>query len=127
MIMNIETFREYCLSFKGAEDKLPFKKATSEYDSNLMTFSVMDKWFCFVNIDIFDFCDLKCDPDESVELQEKYKGITPGYHMNKKHWISVYFNKDVPDVKIKELVKKSYELVVAGLTKKEQEELAAMK
>ena len=125
--MNIEIFREYCLSFKGAEDKLPFKKATSEYDSHLMTFSVMDKWFCFVNMDVFDFCDLKCDPDESVALQEKYKGVTPGYHMNKKHWISVYFNKDVPDAKIKELVKKSYELVVAGLTIKEQEQLATMK
>jgi predicted DNA-binding protein (MmcQ/YjbR family) len=82
--MNIESFWEYCLSFKGAEDKLPFKKATSEYDSSLMVFSVMDKWFCFVNIDVFDFCNLKCDPDESVELREKYKGITPGYHMNKK-------------------------------------------
>ena len=92
-----------------------------------MTFSVMDKWFCFVNIDAFDFCDLKCAPDESVELQEKYNGIKPGYHMNKKHWISVYFNKDVPDSKIKELVEKSYELVVAGLTKKEQDELAIMK
>ena len=125
--MNIESFREYCLSFKGAEDKLPFKKSSSDYDSNLMVFSVMNKWFCFVNIDMFDFCDLKCDPDESVELQEQYEGIAPGYHMNKKHWISVYFNKDVPDAKIKELVQRSYELVVAGLTKKEQEELIAMK
>lgn len=125
--MNIETFRDYCLSYKGTKDKLPFKKSSSEYDSNLMTFSVMGKWFCFVNIDAFDFCDLKCDPDESVELQEKYNGIKPGYHMNKKHWISIYFNKDVPDSKIKELVEKSYELVVAGLTKKEQDELAIMK
>lgn len=125
--MNIDSFRECCLSFKAAEEKLPFKKATSQYDSNLLVFSVMDKWFGFVNIETFDFCDLKCDPDESLELQEKYKGITPGYHMNKKHWISVYFNNDVPDAKIKELVKKSYDLVCGGLTKKEKQELANLK
>ncbi|GGF22746.1 MmcQ/YjbR family DNA-binding protein [Flavobacterium limi] len=125
--MNIESFREYCLSLKGAKEKLPFKKATSEYDSNLLVFTVMDKWYGFVNVDTFDFCDLKCDPEDSLELQEKYSGITPGYHMNKKHWISVYFNKDVPNAKIKELVKKSYNLVVDGLTKKEKEGLAALK
>lgn len=102
---------------------MPFSKAGSEYDKNLMTFSVMDKWFCFVNVDVFDFCDLKCDPEESKELQEQYQGITPGYHMNKEHWISVHFNKDVPDSKIKELVKNSYDLIVAGLTKKQREEL----
>lgn len=43
--------------------------------------------------------------------------------MNKKYWISVYFNQDVPDEKIKELVSKSYEIVVKSLTKKEREML----
>ena len=44
--------------------------------------------------------------------------------MNKKHWISVYFNQDVPDETIKELVNKSYDIVVKSLTKKERESLA---
>ena len=83
--MNIETFRKYCLSFNGAKEKLPFGKAHSKYDQELLVFYVEDKWFCFVNIEKFDFCDLKCDPEESVELQTKYIGIKPGYHMNKKH------------------------------------------
>ena len=43
--------------------------------------------------------------------------------MNKKHWISVYFNQDVPDKEIKELVKKSYDIIVRSLTKKEREAL----
>jgi predicted DNA-binding protein (MmcQ/YjbR family) len=46
--------------------------------------------------------------------------------MNKKHWISIYFNQDVPDSKILELVNKSYDLVVRGLTKKQREELKNM-
>ncbi len=121
--MNIEDFRAYCLSFKGAHEKMPFDKATSKYDHNLLVFCVLDKWFCFVNIDVFDFCDIKCVPEQVEELQERYEGIRPGYHMNKKHWISVYFNRNVPDSKIKELVRQSYDLVVASLTKKQREAL----
>jgi predicted DNA-binding protein (MmcQ/YjbR family) len=124
--MDIENFRDYCLSFKGAKEKLPFKKATSDYDSNLLVFSVVDKWFCFVNIEVLDFCNLKCNPNESLELQEKYDGINSGYHMNKKHWISVYFNKDVPDSKIKELIKISYELVVKKLKRDDRERLGLL-
>jgi predicted DNA-binding protein (MmcQ/YjbR family) len=119
--MNIESFRDYCLSLTGAHDNLPFQKANTEYDRNILVFSVIDKWFCFVNVDNFDFCNLKCNPEESLMLQEQYKGITHGYHMNKKHWISVYFNSDIPDVKIKELVDKSYNLVVKSLPAKKQE------
>lgn len=121
--MNIEDFRTYCLSFKGVYDNMPFEKATSEYDRNLLVFYIADKWFCFVNVDVFDFCNIKCNSEQIEELQDIYEGIKPGYHMNKKHWISVYFNEDVPDKTIKELVKQSYDLVVASLSKKEREAL----
>lgn len=124
--MNIEDFRAYCLSFKGVHEKMPFEKATSDYDRNLLVFYVVEKWFCFVNIDVFDFCNIKCDPQQIEDLQERYEGITPGYHMNKKHWISVYFNKDVAEGIIKELVKQSYDMVVASLSKKEKEAVEAM-
>lgn len=123
--MNIEDFRKYCLSFRGVHEKMPFDKATSEYDRNLLVFCVADKWFCFVNIDVFDFCNLKCRPEQTEDLRDKYEGIRPGYHMNKRHWISVYFDSDVPDERIKELVKQSYEIVMASLSKKEKEALQA--
>lgn len=124
--MNIEEFRTYCLSFQGVHEKLPFGKATSEYDRNLLVFYVLDKWFCFVNIDQFDFCDIKCPSEQIAELEARYEGVKPGYHMNKQHWISVYFNRDVPDEKIKELVRQSYETVVAELPKKELARLQDM-
>lgn len=124
-IMNIEDFRKYCLSFRGVHEKMPFDKATSEYDRNLLVFCVAGKWFCFVNIDVFDFCNLKCRPEQTEDLRDKYEGIRPGYHMNKRHWISVYFDSDVPDETIKELVKQSYDIVVASLSKKEKEALQA--
>ena len=102
--MNIEDFREYCMSFKGVHEKMPFPNVADKYSRDVICFYVADKWFCFVNIELFDFCCIKCDPDESGELQTSYIGIKPGWHMNKKYWISVYFNQDVPDGKIKELV-----------------------
>ena len=107
--MNIEEFREYCLSFKGVHEKMPFPNVPDQYSRDVLCFYVADKWFCFVNIEIFDFCCIKCNPDESGELQTEYAGIKPGWHMNKKYWISVYFNQDVSDDKIKELVSKSYD------------------
>lgn len=121
--MNIEDFRDYCLSFKGVTEKMPFGKVASEYGRNLLVFSVFDKWFCFVNVEVFDFCDIKCNPEQIGELQERYDGIRSGYHMNKKHWISVCFNQDVPDSKILELVRQSYDIVAASLTRKQREEL----
>nr|MBP9482503.1 MmcQ/YjbR family DNA-binding protein [Parabacteroides sp.] len=103
--------------------KMPFPNVPDKYSRDVLCFYVADKWFCFVNIEIFDFCCIKCNPDESGELQTEYTGIRPGWHMNKKYWISVYFNQDVPDEKIKELVSNSYDIVVKSLTKKEREML----
>ena len=114
---NIEDFRGFCLSFKGVEEKFPF-------DANTLVFYVMNKMFCLVNIETFDYCNLKCNPEESLELRVDYEGINPGWHMNKRHWNSVSFHSDVPAYKIKELVVKSYDLVVQGLTKSDQKRLA---
>lgn len=116
--MNIEEFRTYCLSFPGACDKMPFDKAASEYDRELLVFCVRDKWFCFVHIREFDFCCLKCDPDEAIDLRDRYEGIEPGYHMNKRHWINVRFDRDVPDSEIRRLVRRSYELVTGRSDRK---------
>lgn len=122
-IMNIEEFREYCLSLNGVYEKMPFPNVADRYSRDVLCFYVGGKWFCFVNIEVFDFCCIKCDPDDSGELQARYAGITPGWHMNKKYWISVYFGRDVPDEKIRELVRRSYDVVFRSLSKKEKESM----
>jgi len=116
--MNVEEFRDYCLSLKGTTEKMPWRDP--EY-SSVLVFEVGGKWFGFVDIDRFEFCNLKCDPDISLELQARYEGVTPGWHMNKKHWISVRFGRDVPDAVIKELVAAAHDLVFAKLPKKLRE------
>lgn len=104
--MNIEDFRRYCLSLPGVHDDFAFGKATSEYDRNLLVFYVVDKWFCFVNAEAFDFCTIRCAPEEIPVLIDRYEGITPGWHMDKHHWISVRFDGDIPAEEILDLVKK---------------------
>lgn len=120
--MNIEEFRKYCLSLPGATEKMPW--SDPRYAS-LIVFSVGEKWFGLVDIDAFDYCNLKCDPEKSDELRARYDGIMPGWHMNKRHWISVYFHSDVPERLIKQLVSESYHTVFSSLSKKEQQRILA--
>lgn len=67
------------------------------------------------------FLNLKCDPDHSVELRDIFDGILPGYHMNKKHWISVLLDGSVPSGEIQRLIDVSYSIVVQGLKKSERD------
>ena len=66
-----------------------------------------------------------CDafPNAFRNSCERYEGIGPGWHMNKRHWISVRFDSDVPESLLRELVAQSYELAKMHLTKKQQAEL----
>lgn len=108
--MTVDEYRTYCLSFKGATEDLPF-------DENTLAFKVKGKIFALTDIDLFDSINLKCDPEEAIELRERYEGITPGYHMNKRHWITVRTDGSVPSRLIYELTEKSYKLVVGKLPK----------
>ena len=122
--MNIEEFRTYCLSLPAAEEAMPWATGKNEYNRGLLCFSVADKWFCVVHIDEFEFCLLKCPPEKTEELRACYDGIRPGWHMNKKYWNSVYFDSDVPEKTILEMVRLSYDTVIAKLPKSIRENLA---
>ena len=78
--------------------------------------------FCLCDIDLFESVNLKCDPQKAINLREKFAGINPGYHMNKKHWNTVDINKDVPDSLILKMIDESYLLVLKSLPKKVQRE-----
>ncbi|WP_392420180.1 MmcQ/YjbR family DNA-binding protein [Capnocytophaga canis] len=114
--MNIEELREFCLSLKASEESFPF-------DGNILVFSIKGKMFCLVNITKYEFINIKCDPEEAVELREQYAEVTPGWHMNKKHWNSVQINGKISDKLLRKWIFNSYELVVKRLPKKVQEEL----
>lgn len=115
--MNIEELRDYCLSMKGAEEKMPF-------DNKTLVFSVKGKMFCATDVEDYELINLKCNPEEAILLREKYEDVIPGYYMNKKHWNSIKTNGSISDTLLEEWIRNSYNLVVATLPKKVQKELA---
>ena len=117
--MDLESFRDYCLSKKGVTEELPF-------DDTALVFKVMGKMFAICNLEKFEGASLKCDPERALELREEYDEIQGAYHFNKKHWNSVKANGRVGDQLFMELIDHSYELVVSKLTKKDKELLRAM-
>ena len=60
---------------------------------------------------------LKCDPVLAVALRETYAAVTPGYHLNKRHWNSVALDGSVPQDVLAEWIEDSYELAMAGLSR----------
>ena len=108
--MNIEEFREYCLSLKGVHEKMPFPNVPNKYSQDVLCFYVASKWFCFVNIEVFDFCCIKCDPDWSGELQARYMGIRPGWHMNKKNWYTIILDGRIQTEEVCTRIDESYRL-----------------
>jgi len=119
--MNIEELRDYCIAKRGTTEETPFGPDT-------LVFKVMGKVFLLVGLDQVDDLtfNVKCDPEYAVELREKYEHtVKPGYHMNKKHWNTVYANRQLPDAELFRLIQHSYDLIVQGLPKKIREELAS--
>ncbi len=114
--MNIEDFREYCIKKKGVTEELPF-------GPDNLVFKVMGKIFSITSIEHFASINLKCDPEEAIQLREKYNSVIPGYHMNKKHWNTVLMDGSISDKLITQWIDNSYELVVNSLTKDQKKEL----
>ncbi|MFP4366304.1 MAG: MmcQ/YjbR family DNA-binding protein [Bacteroidales bacterium] len=107
--MDIEQLREYCLSKKAVSEEFPFDDVT-------LVFKVMGKIFALVGLDGDLSVNLKCDPAKALELRERYPAVQPGYHMNKKHWNTVYIDGSMKDDLIRRLIDHSYDMVVAGLS-----------
>lgn len=119
--MNIEDLYTYCLNKKGSEETLPFDEST-------VVFKVGGKMFALLPTDAEDpFINLKCDPDYAIELRDSYECITAGYHMNKKHWNSIYYTRGEIDVALVfKMIDASYDLIYTSLPKKIKAEIDAL-
>ncbi len=113
--MNIEEFQAYCLSKKGIEECFPFDEVT-------LVFKVMGKMFALTGLEKEEFqVNLKCDPEYALELREEHIDIVEGWHMSKKHWNTVFFERGLKDSFLCELIDHSYDLVVKKLKKADRE------
>lgn len=104
--MTWDELRSWCLSLPGAEETFPFEPGTSVFKaSNGKMFAVSVTTSEPLDISI------KCDPELGEMLRRDYAAIVEGYHLNKRHWITITLNADVPDARVKELVEDSYESI----------------
>ncbi len=113
--MNIEEIRDYCISLKAVTESFPFDETT-------LVFKVMNKMFCLLSLDKLQV-NLKNNPEKNIDLRAHYPAIIPGYHMNKEHWNTVGLDGTIPPNLIKELIDKSYQLIIESLPRKRQQEL----
>ena len=117
--MKYTWMEEYLLKKKGVH-----KDFKAEW--NWERYLIEDKMFAAVcyddqNRDVY--ITLKLNPAEGDFLRQQFEDIIPGYYMNKVHWNSVRTDGAVPDDLLKEMLDKSYALVLAGFSKKKQQEI----
>lgn len=98
---------DVCEAFSAVTHEYPFGPETA-------VFKVVGKVFALMPIDVErPRLTLKSDPEDAIALVAEFDDVTPGYHMNKKHWISVTL--PTSDVPVADLIRASYDLVVDGL------------
>jgi predicted DNA-binding protein (MmcQ/YjbR family) len=114
--MNIEELRDYCLQKPGSTESFPFGEDT-------LVFKVREKIFLLTGLSDGNRFNAKCDPERAIELRERYDEVQPGYHMNKKHWNTVYMDGGLTTKQLHEIIDHSYTLVLDRLPKKIRDEI----
>ena len=114
--MNIEEIRDYCLAKPGVTEDMPFGEDT-------LVFRVGEKLFLLTSLSQGDRFNVKCDPEHAIELREQHNEVQPGYHMNKKHWNTVYTNGTLSRRQICDMIDHSYDLVLKSLPKNIREQI----
>jgi predicted DNA-binding protein (MmcQ/YjbR family) len=106
-----------CGAKSGSAEDYPFGEEVA-------VFKVAGRMFALVSLaPASGSVSLKCDPGLAAHLRGRYAAINPGYHLNKRHWITVTLDGSVPDEEVLELVDHSYDLVLAGLTRAQRNKL----
>jgi predicted DNA-binding protein (MmcQ/YjbR family) len=125
--MDAAQLKAICLSFPGSFEDFPFGPETSvfkvkahvaggaRHEAKMFALSAMDSADWSVS--------LKCEPALAEQLRAANPEITGAWHMNKTHWNGVRLDGDLPDAMIRDMVEDSYDLVVASLSRKQQEQL----
>lgn len=108
--MNRREWIDYCLTLPDVYEDYPFDDPSDPHAWTVMRHRQNRKSFALI-FERNGLClNLKCDPLRADFLRGYYKGVTPGYHMNKRHWNTVQLNADVPDEEVRDQIIHRYEL-----------------
>lgn len=110
---------------KTALDKKPSAEAGYPFGPGPRVYKIGGKVFAIlVESEAGLRLTLKCEPHFSEAMRATYAAITPGYHTNKRHWITIMQDAALPDAEILKLIDHAYDRVRAGLPKKTRAALA---
>lgn len=109
--MNIEEFRDYCLS-------LPLAREDMRFGEDYLLFSILGKIFACVGLSRPDYFVLKCDPGYALNLRERHIEIEPAWHWNKRYWNQLSMKGSLSRELIQSLIRHSYSEVVKKMTLK---------
>ena len=103
--MNIEIIRDYVLQKPFVTEGFPF-------GDGVIVFKVNNKAFLLLPLDGDGLqFNVKCNPEYAIELREQYSCIQPGFHMNKKHWNTIFVDGTLTAQQLKKFIYDSYSLV----------------
>lgn len=115
--MDAAALRDLCLTFRGSEETFPFGFETS-------VFKVAGKMFALSQLRAEPLAvSLKCEPLLAEQLRAAHPAVTPGYHLNKRHWNTVVIDGTLSDEMIADMTEDSYDLVVSALSHTRQRAL----
>lgn len=104
--MTPDALRDFCLALPQATETFPFGEETSVFKTsgNGKVFALTDLSSDPLRISV------KVDPEEGMALRAQYPQVTPGYHLNKRHWITVVL-EGIPNDLVEQLIADSHALV----------------
>ena len=115
---DLERLRTTLLALPETTEETPF-------GPEVLVYKVAGKMFATMTPDEVPVrMNLKCDPDRALELRDAHAAILPGYHMNKRHWNTLELEGSLSDAFVEELIRHSFERVLAGHPKKIRERIA---
>lgn len=106
--MDHKTVEEYVLSMPNAKLEYPFGEEVAVYKVDNNMFALIAEGKDPVRI------SLKCDPQLSKILRDKYITVQQGYHLNKKHWNTIVLSGELPWEEVQGLIRHSYDLVAGN-------------
>ena len=110
--------RTALMNFAAVSEEEPFRPG-------IVVYKVLGKMYALCTYESPLTVNLKCEPGRALELRNRFEAINPGYHMNKKHWNTVTVDGSIPKDLLLNMIHCSYELVVKGMTKKDQAKVKA--
>lgn len=105
--MHHKEVEDYILSMPNARLDYPFGEGVAVYRVGDKMFALIQEGKDPVSL------SLKCDPQLSKILRERYESVMPGYHLNKKHWNTLVLSGQLTWPEVQDLIRHSYQLVTA--------------